>query len=177
MFYKTNKPEAIQAHVQFFKDKSALHESAKNFAAEYDATDVVLNNRSQIFFAGLQFKNANKMNLHVWRKPSSHYYSISHLRVRATKKEHKAEWEREKERYADLLKKHFPNGEKISLEPFFNSLGISAGSLIMSGFGWFVHDGWMYIDTSLKLDHLTEILGSEYLAAQQAKNKSEKEAV
>ncbi|MEG8267557.1 hypothetical protein MKR65_17375 [Acinetobacter baumannii] len=39
----------------------------------------------------------------------------------------------------------------------------------MSGFGWFVHDGWMYIDTSLKLDHLTEILGSEYLAAQQAK--------
>lgn len=175
MFYKTNKPEAIQAHVQLFRDKSALHESAKNFAAEYDATDVVLNDRSQIFFAGLQFKNANKMNLHVWRKPSSHYYSISHLRVRATKKEHKAEWEREKERYADLLKKHFPNGEKISLEPFFNSLGISAGSLIMSGFGWFVHDGWMYIDTSIKLDHLTEILGSEYLAAQQAKNNSEKE--
>lgn len=47
----------------------------------------------------------------------------------------------------------------------------------MSGFGWFVHDGWMYIDTSLKLDHLTEILGSEYLAAQQAKTKSEKETV
>lgn len=179
MFYKTDNPLVIEAFNNFNQKRSALHESAEAFANEYNAQPIMLQGAGSIYFAGIKFNRTQNVNFDIWRKPHRQY-GYSDLRVRALKKEHQAEWKTESEKHKSLFEKYFPEGEKVSLDTFYNTLGFTWGNVLFSSFACFEHDGTLYFNTDLVLKNATEILGSEYTQFKQEHDKAaraEKQAV
>jgi len=167
MFFKTNKPKAVNAFNKFNADRVALRASADDFAQEYDAKAVILADSDRVYFGGINFNNNFNVNREIWRKPDRKF-GISQLRSKPTKKEFQAEFDAELEKWESLKEKHFPNGSEVKKSDFYKTLGFDWGDLFFSSFACFEHNGFLYIDTSISkiAEHAEEILGSEYTTAE-----------
>lgn len=174
MFFKTNKPEVLNEFADFNTNKMALHASVNAFAKEFEGDGVIYGNASEIFFGGIIFKNNASVNRNVWTKPHRQH-GTSNIRVKPLKKEYLDEWQAEKDKWDLLIKKHFPNGERVSKNGFYQSLWIDWGALLFAGFSCFEVDGFLYMDTSIQIKDAVEILGSEYKEAEKRFNQSEKD--
>lgn len=172
MFFKTNKPEAVNAFNKFNADRAELRVHAEAFTNEYDATAVILGGSTDVYFGGIKFNNNLAVNREVWRKPDRKF-GTSDLRVKPTKKEFQVEFDAEVAKWQQLKIKHFPTGTRIKKCDFYTTLGFDWGELFFSSFACFEHGGFLYIDTSIShvAKHSVEILGSEYAEAQAKKNK------
>lgn len=177
MFFKTNKPKAVNAFNKFNADRVALRASADDFAQEYDAKAVILADSDRVYFGGISFNNNSSVNREIWRKPDRKF-SISHIRSKPTKKEFQAEFDAELEKWKSLKEKHFPSGSEVKKSDFYETLGFDWGDLFFSSFACFEHNGFLYIDTSIPkiAEHAEEILGSEYQAADADHRTKEKAA-
>lgn len=167
MFFKTNKPKAVNAFNKFNADRVALRVSADDFAQEYEAKAVILDDSSRVYFGGISFNNNSNVNREIWCKPDRKF-SISHIRSKPTKKEFQAEFNAELEKWKSLKEKHFLNGTEVKKSDFYKTLGFDWGDLFFSSFACFEHNGFLYIDTSISkiAEHAEEILGSEYTTAE-----------
>lgn len=172
MFYKTNKPEAVQALQNLNDQKIALIAATDAFCAEYDAEPVIENSATGYRFVGFKFKNPSQVNFDVWTKPARNHHMISSLRVKPLKKEFRHEWEREDKKLKSLREKYLPEGGRVDKTAIYKSLGFDWGQLFFNRFGCFLHNGFIYIDSTLKIE-ADEILGSEYEAAKAEFNKSQ----
>ena len=113
----------------------------------------------------MKFSHPENINFDVWKKPSRSF-GESCLRAKAIKKANEAEWAREKDKWDDLYKVHFANGDKVSSADVYKSIGYGFGDHYFNTFEGFIHDGFFYIDTTYpKLTDCIEILGSEYETA------------
>ena len=162
MFFKTNEPKAIQALTDFFQKKHELHVAADKFAAAFDAKAVITMGLNDVTYAGFIFNKPDQVNTGVWTKPLPARHRISNLRSKPTKKEFKAEWEEASEKLKALRDELFPNGERISKDAIYESLGTDWGNVAFAGLGCFLHDGYVYVKTGLSKLNAQEILGSEY---------------
>ena len=117
MFFKTNKPKAVNAFNKFNADRVALRTSADDFAQEYDAKAVILADSDRVYFGGINFNNNFNVNREIWRKPDRKF-GISQLRSKPTKKEFQAECDAELEKWKSLKEKHFPNGSEVKKSDF-----------------------------------------------------------
>ena len=167
MFFKTNKPKAVNAFNKFNADRVALRASADDFAQEYEAKAVILADSDRVYFGGISFNNNSNVNREIWCKPDRKF-STSHIRSKPTKKEFQAEFNAELEKWKSLKEKHFPNGSEVKKSDFYETLGFDWGDLFFSSFACFEHNGFLYIDTSISkiAEHAEEILGSEYTTAE-----------
>ena len=171
MFFKTNKPEAVNAFNKFNADRIALRACADDFAQEYDAKAVILADSDRVYFGGISFNNNSNVNREIWCKPDRKF-SISHIRSKPTKKEFQAEFDAELKKWKSLKEKHFLNGTEVKKGDFYKTLGFDWGDLFFSSFACFERNGFLYIDTSISkiAEHAEEILGSEYQAADAERN-------
>lgn len=56
--------------------------------------------------------------------------------------------------------------DEVSMDGLYASIGSSWSDFVFAGFGAFLRDGFVYIETEMQLpQHIVEILGSEYTAA------------
>lgn len=174
MFFKTNSPEVLEAFHKFNTERSSLRAAANQFAKEYDAEAIILGDATDVRFGGIKFNNNFSINRDIWCKPCRQF-GTSNLRVKPLKKDLKAEFDAEVEKWKRLHKKHFPNGTRVQKRDFYTTLGFDWGDLFFSSFACFEHDGFIYMDTSVsKITNSVEILGSEYSAAHAERgNKSE----
>ena len=177
MFFKTDKPEAVNAFKKFNADRVALRVAADAFAQEYDAQAVILGDSDRVFFGGIKFNNNANVNREIWRKPD-HKFGISSLRVKPTKKEFQLEFNAEIEKWNGLKEKYFINGASVKKSDFYKTLGFDWGDLFFCSFACFEHNGFLYIDTSISKisEHAEEILGSEYQDADVDRKASEVQA-
>lgn len=166
MFFKTNKVEAVSAFNKFNADRIALRAASDAFAAEYDAEAVVLGDSTRVYFGGINFKNNSAVNREIWRKPDRKF-KTSDLRVKPTKKEFQSEFDAEIKKWKALKAKYFPNGSEVKKRDFYKTLGFDWGDMFFNSFACFEHNSFLYIDSSISTvaEHATEILGSEYQAA------------
>lgn len=171
MFYKTDKPEVLAAFNKFNADRATLRDATDAFAAEYDATGVVLSDSDRVFFGGIQFNENSKVNREVWRKPCRQF-GLSSLRSKPTKKEFQAEFDAENLKWDQLEEKHFPNGKTVKKSDFYKTLGFDWGDLFFNSFKCFEYKGVLFIDSSFAIKDAIEILGSEYSTAD-AEHKKE----
>jgi hypothetical protein len=165
MFFKTNKLEAINAVTEFFQSKTDLHKASDKFAKAFEAKAVVTTSINRVSYAGFVFNNPGKVNTGVWTKPQPSFHRISNLRVKPLKKEFSEEWKAESEKFKKLWDECFPNGNAISKNQIYESVGTDWGNVAFAGFGCFLFDGYVYINTGLSNLEATEILGSEYSEA------------
>lgn len=166
MFYKTNKPEVLKAFNKFNTERMNLRDATDQFAKEYDAEAIILGDSTDVYFGGIKFNNNQSINRDIWCKPNRQF-GTSNLRVKPLKKELKAEFDTEVEKWDQLKIKHFPADTRIKKADFYKTLGFDWGDLFFSSFACFEHDGFLYLDTGISsvAKHAVEILGSEYQAA------------
>jgi len=177
MFFKTNNSQVIDAFNKFNADRVALRASGEAFAQEYDAEAVILGDSTRVYFGGIKFNNNLGVNREIWRKPDRQF-GTSSLRVKPTKKEFRAEFDAEVNKWEALKEKYFPNGTSVKKGDFYKTLGFDWGDLFFNSFACFEHNGFLYIDTSISKvsEHAEEILGSEYRDADASHKATEEVA-
>lgn len=170
MYFKTDNEQVLKAVTDYTAQAAALKDAATAFAQEFDAIPVMGSDGTLYRFRGLNFNSGVAVNRGVWTE-NSRQFGHTWLRSSPKKKADAEEWNREKQKWAELHEKHFPNGDYISNADVFNAIGFSWGDRLFSGFKSFIHDGYLYIETSfVNLTHCVEIYGSEYQKAQLARN-------
>ncbi|MDC4790771.1 hypothetical protein NQ839_00845 [Acinetobacter baumannii] len=172
MYYKITSRTCLDAYNKLASDRIELRANAKKFADEYEANAVVLQDSGSIWFCGIAFRDNSKVNRDIWTKPERQY-GHSWIRTKPLKKGLQAEFDAEKAKYDNLWKKYFPNGNKVSKEEFYSTLGLSWSSFFFNSFSCFEHEGSFYIDTTIDMQKGIEILGSEYSAAYSAHQKAQ----
>lgn len=176
-YFKTNKPEVLAEVARLNQERKDLIAAADKFAAQFNAKAMTSTSMRGASFGGLVLKDYDTSGLyqlgrcgpparedkHLWTKPDRN--GISHPRASIKGKELKAELRDLTERYREGVKA-LPT---VDFEPFFASLDIDWGNLMFSGLNWFEHDDYLYFESGLSFDEVaTEILGSEYEAAEKA---------
>lgn len=165
MYYKTNDTNAVKTFLDFMESRTKFKQACEDFASEYDAVPIILQDSDSIYLSGIVFNDKSKVNTCVWTKPENQY-KRQQLRVKATKVAFKQEHVDEVEKYKKLKDKYFSEfnlkqGRWLSKEPVYEALGISAGNLFFNSLDLFHLNGCLYLETGLKLE-LQEILGSEF---------------
>lgn len=184
-YFKTSDPKVVIAHNRMVKDSEALAAACKKFAAQFGAANMMATTMTGRSFGGVHFDNFHlKEDKHLWTKPDSNGISRprSAINVNAFKaqfkykdvsdEEVKAKLKQAKADLAALNTKYYEGRvgmEPVSFDDFFKSFGTDWGNLMFSGLRWLPHDGFMYFETGADFsDRMTEILGSEFEAAEAA---------
>lgn len=198
-YFKTNNPEILAAHATILAETDKLVEASKAFASQFNAKNIMSTSMTGRSFAGLELNGyypylfgndgETREDKHLWTEPNKH--NISRPRTSLNVKKFKEQFagqdiskeaidEKVKAAKADLaeLNKKYNEGvsqlSKVDFEPFFNSFGTNWGDLMFSGLKWFELDGYVYFATGADFrDRMTEILGSEFEAADSAKGSKE----
>lgn len=161
-YYKSSHPAVVDALNERHDKVQALWDEAKAFGACFSGEPYCLSDFRGQRFGGLKF--APIRDLQFWTVPDHNGGQRPRSRPRpgatdAQKAEHKQlreEWDR-----------MYPKGS-VALDPLFNAMGTDWGQLLFAGISFFVRSGTIYVNSGAKLGvHMTEILGSEYAAAQE----------
>ncbi len=173
-YFKTNHPEVIAAFNENSQRRKALADRADQFAIEFGGEAIFLKSGGvDTWFGGLKFAPPKPSDL--WRKPDAH--GCQHPRTSLAKgtKEERKQLKELNDLYTARTN-HFNLNERVSRDDFLKSIGTHWGQVMFSGMSYFLHDGFIYVDTTAKLnDKVTEILGSEFNAAENAHDKAKKE--
>ena len=169
-FYKTNNQDTLSAIDAHHKERAELRDLANSFAKRF-GTDkyLILRDVHGYHFGGLKFDPARDRRF--WSVPDRQFGT------QYPRKNVPGMTADEKASHKVLLTEWEENVPKLrpSLEPIYSSIGTDWGNLLFAGIGWFLHDGFLYLETTAKLaDHVTEILGSEFKAAENAFNAAQK---
>jgi hypothetical protein len=160
-FYKTNAPAVLAAWEEQHAQKVALKEKIDAFAGRFGGVGLTYADPAR--FAGLRFSPEAPRDLWItadrdglqWprRKP----LKGASAETKAALKALNAEWEQ-----------FFP-GERVSSDGLYQSLGFASSmDFMFEGLTLFVHDGFLYASTRKAMPAMTEILGSEFEAAERA---------
>lgn len=160
-FFKTNDPVVMAAWNKEKAAYAALRKAADEFAARYAGTGHLYSNPSR--FAGVRFHPPKPRDL--WRAPDSH--GLQCPRTRPLKGASASTREELKALNADWMA-HVPK-ERVDSDELYRTLGVSWGDFLLSGLEMFQHGGWLYAKTGTQMKSMTEILGSEYSAASEAR--------
>ena len=76
----------------------------------------------------------------------------------------------EKSKWDELYSKYFSQVKRVDKNSFYSTLGLDGSSFFFGSFKCFEYQGAFYIETSIDLKVGVEILGSEYVEAERAKN-------
>ncbi len=190
-YFKTNDPLVIKAHDTMVADSNRLFENCKKFAELFDGVNMMSTSSTGRSFGGLKLNNYYpdifnssspvREDTHLWTVPDQHGISwprkaidIKKFKKIISDKDVDVK-EAVKKAKADLdeLRDKWSNErvgmEPVSFDPFFKSFGTDWGNLMFSGLRWFPHDGHIYFETGADFrDRMTEILGSEFEAAEAA---------
>ena len=173
-FYKVTSEQSLNAYKKLVADHLELRANAKLLADEYDAEPIILQDSDSIWFCGIKFKDNSKVNREIWTKPSREY-GHSWLRVKPLKKIHQEEFDGEVQKWNELFSKFFPNGERVSKNDFYSTMGLDGSSFFFSYFKLFEFQEVFYIKTTIDMKNAIEILGSEYQNAVNASENSKLE--
>ncbi|HBO3317857.1 TPA: hypothetical protein L4R52_002082 [Pseudomonas aeruginosa] len=174
-YYKTNSPKVLQGWADYVAQADALQAEADAFAARYPGAKPLISTSvlSGRRFYGLAFDPPMPDTL--WTKPN--YKAGREQSPRRAPAGVKGE---ERKRLAEELKvirddynAHKPKID-APLDPFLETLGLSGGALFFSRYKqFFGADGFIYIETNAQPSgELTEILGSEFAAAEKASDQA-----
>lgn len=154
-FYKSNDVRVIKAIDNFIVDRGIVHSEARIFADKFGGEPVITRSFNSIRFEGLKFDPPASSDIWTVAQAKNNY-------VQAPRKKVKKEFRDDAgDLYATYFA-YFPKNE-ASADPIYESMGTNWASVYISGLGFFTRDGFVYVDTSLKLAaHMVEILGSEY---------------
>lgn len=160
-FYKTTDASVLAAHATFEAAKDALIEKANALGKEFDGKPKFCSDVTHFKCAHLVLNNySQREDKELWTKPDRH--SLSSPRYGKVKGK-----AREQKDLKDRYYRMFP--EPVEANPLYESMGLNWGELLFGGgFTMFAHDGAIYLRTGAKVGPMmTEILGSEFSAAEQ----------
>jgi hypothetical protein len=162
-YYKTIEGSAANAAYLVVKQQSEImKQQAKQFAELFDGEPLFSTSMTGREFAGIQLNNfENRPDNHLWTKPTSQNGGVSRPRAKPLCAAHKKEQEALNNRYMQ----NTPAIKEASFKPLFESLGSDWGQMLFCGISFFEHERILYISTKAELANCTEILASEYLAA------------
>lgn len=195
-YFKTNDPLVIKAHAEMVADSERLVENCKKFAELFNGVNMMSTSLTGRSFGGLKLNNfypdifnSNspvREDTHLWTVPDRHGVSWPRKTIDVKKFKNsisdkdvdvKEAVKKAKADLDELRAKYFDNKvgmESVDFDPFFKSFGTDWGNLMFSGLRWFPHDGHIYFETGADLrDRMTEILGSEFEAAEAAQKEGE----
>lgn len=160
-FFKTNDPEVMAAWNKESAAHSELRKAADEFAARYGGTGHLYS--SPVRFAGVKFTPPKPRDL--WRAPDNH--GLQCPRTRPLTGASASTREELKALNADWMA-HVPE-ERVDSNELYRTLGVSWGDFFFSGLEMFQHGGWLYAKTGTHMKRMTEIMGSEYSVASEAR--------
>lgn len=174
-YYKTNSPKVLQAWADYIAQADALQAEANAFAARYPGAKPLISTTmlSGRRFYGLAFDPP--MPDILWTKPN--YKAGREQSPRrapaGVKGEERKKLVEELKVIRDDYKAHMPKIE-APLDPFLATFGLSGSAMFFSRYKqFFGADGFIYIETTaLPSGELTEILGSEFAAAEKASDQA-----
>lgn len=168
-YFKSDAPVVLSAFFAQQKAKQELLVESKKIATKFDGSAVFSSSLNGISFYGIKLNNYHTRDDNIlWTSPER---SSEVSRPRSSIKK-QAEWTKVqfseiKQRLVDL-KQQYEAIEwpvKVDIEPLLSAIGTSSGMLFFNGLCMFEHNGALFIKTSLTLSNCTEILGSEFDAA------------
>lgn len=160
-FYKTNAPAVMAAWEDDRAQRAALRAEIDAFAARFGGEGLMYSDPAR--FAGIKFTPTAPRDL--WRAPERdglQWPRSSPLKgaspeTKAALKALNATWAEDA-----------PAG-CISSSLVYKALGFSSSlDFLFEGLTLFAHDGFLYASTRKAMPSMTEILGSEYEAAERA---------
>ncbi|GAA4493671.1 hypothetical protein [Pseudaeromonas paramecii] len=169
--YKVTNPAVIAIYEQMMDQVRALKAEALAFAEKFDAKPCYCNEVSQFRFSGLILTEYHqRADAVLWTYPAR--CGGTSWPRRSLKK--RPAWSQEdfaakKAELAELQRAYeeaWPVIDKVDRDPLWDAIGTSWGELAFSGISLFFVDGELYLSTRLELKNCTEILGSEYTAAE-----------
>lgn len=150
---------------QLSKEMSMVNQS---FAQLFDGVAVYATSADSRRFAGIRLKDyESRADKHLWTKPTKQNGYVSSVRSKPLSQAHKAEHEALQQRYL----KNKPELSQVSFDMLYKDLGTNWGELLFTGISFFSHNDDLYISTKASLKNCTEILGSEYSAAEAESRK------
>lgn len=158
-FYKTNHPEVMAAVAKRNAELRSLYDAGAAFGKTFVGKPFYLKS-DDYRFGGLIFEPRKDSNL--WTSPGRHGEQRPRSQAKrgvttAQREEHKllrAAWSAE-----------WPK-DNVRADAVYKTIGTDWGAAFLVGVGFADRDGWLYVQTSAKLnERMTEILGSEYTAA------------
>ncbi len=170
-YYKTSDAGVLAAWKTYTEGCDRLQVSADAFAATFPGAKALIRTdwHSGRSFYGLSFNP--RMPQPLWTKPNEKT-GFSQFPRRSlppgTKGEERKALNAELKKLNDDFKERRPK-ETSDMQPFLDSMGLGGGTLFFAGYKHIVTDDCIYVSTSAKPnDALTEILGSEFEAAEKA---------
>lgn len=170
-YYKTSDASVLAAWKVYREGCDKLQVLANEFAATYPGAESLVRTdwHSGRSFYGLKFKPAAPQPL--WTKPDEKTGRSQFPRRSlppGTKGEERKALNAELKKLREDYEARKPK-EKADMQPFLESMGLGGGALFFAGYKHIVTDDCLYINTSAKPSAvMTEILGSEFEAAEQA---------
>lgn len=165
-YYKTNKPEAIEASRKYLADVITVQRAGEAFAARYPGARPLF--KTDVFgreFHGLLFEPV--MTSPLWTRPLRASGGIQRPRTtleRGTTGEDRVRMIAALAEVNEAWNEHMPR-ERADRIPVWDALGTDWGSVMMGGFQSFEQDGFIYMRTAICSVDGVEILGSEYDSA------------
>lgn len=139
--------------------------ACESFAELFNGVAVYATSADCRRFAGIRLTDfESRADKHLWTKPTKQNGYVSFVRSKAPSAAHKAEHEALQLRYS----KNKPELTQVSFDSLYKDLGTDWGILLFVGISFFSHNGDLYISTKSRLQNCTEILASEYDAADKA---------
>ena len=166
-FYKTSNPTIVAAANKYWADCNALRKRGLALAEFFGGELLVGNSLSGYKIGGLAFNPPKDERL--WTRPDRANAGRQYPRA-SIKKPTPAE----KVELADLQIKynsHFPT-DMVKIDPMLQAMGTNFGNCFFgTQLSVFMHKGDMYAKTGAPLnEHMIEILGSEFEAAEKDKD-------
>lgn len=171
MYFKTTTDDAAKALEQYEKERKEYGNLFQPLADEFNANPIFTYDIHGMRFYDLAFKDyASVQDKDLWTKPDSKHAYACRIRSSVRGKENIERLKELKERYKNLVPKGI---EAPSRYPFYESLGVSWGDFVFAGLKTFVHEGVVYLATSLSLTkNVVEIKGGEFATAEKAHNQN-----
>lgn len=160
-FYKTNAPAVLAAWEEESAQKAALRAEIDTFAAKFGGEGFIYADPYR--FAGIKFVSVAPRDL--WRAPDRDGLQWPRSSpLKGASAETKAELKALNATWRD----HAPTGS-IRANRVHQALGFSSHlEFLFEGLTLFVYGGFLYASTRKAMPGMTEILGSEYEAAERA---------
>ncbi len=172
-YYKTSDAGVLAAWKAYRESADRLQVQGEEFAKRFVGATALFQTsmHSGRNFYGLKFNPP--MAQPLWTKPDPKADSSQFPRSSlppGTKGEERKALKFELEKLQEEFKTHKPK-DKADLQPFLDAMGLGGGALFFNGYKHVVTPDCIYISTSAKPSGvLTEILGSEFEAAEAASN-------
>ena len=170
-YYKTSDAGVLAAWKAYMESADRLQALGDEFAKRYEGASALCSTRihSGRNFYGLKFNPP--MPQPLWTKPDPKAEGAQFPRQSLPsgfKGDERKALKDELTTLQESFKEHRPK-EKADLQPFMDAMGLGGGALFFSSYKHVAKDDCIYVSTSAKpSDVMTEILGSEFEAAEKA---------